>query len=141
MAVPVRIAISLIVILAGLAFAEETFAMARSYRLAREKAPPEANSLERKHFSWRELTWLLGPFALSYVGLLLPRAMQGFTFDRYLLPLLPVAIIILLRLYELRSATELPALSWAVLAAFAFYTVAAGHGLVFAVSGPSPRGK
>ncbi len=124
LAIPVRIAISLVVIVAGLVFAEQTFAMSTG-----EKTAADTSSLEHKQSSWRELGWLLGPFALSYLVLLLPRAMQGFTFDRYLLPLLPVAIIVLLRLYELRFAVELPALSWLVLAVFALYTVAASHDL------------
>ena len=114
----VRIVISLTVIAAGLAFVAEQFA---------RKSPAETTSPEHKSLSWREMSWLLGPFALCYVVLLLPRSIHGFLFDRYLLLLMPVVIIVLLRLYERRLAIELPALSWLVLGIFAVYGVGATH--------------
>ena len=95
----VRIAISLTVIAAGLAFVAEQFA---------RKSPAETRSPEQKSLSWREMSWLLGPFALCYVALLLPRSIHGFLFDRYLLLLMPVVIIVLLRLHERRLRHRTP---------------------------------
>jgi hypothetical protein len=111
-----RIVISLIVVAAGMAFVEQMIAKQWLRRAIREKRS-----------SWRELFWILGPFALSYLAILLLRGIQWVFFDRYLLPLMAVAIIVLLRLYQQEIATGLPPISWAILGIFALYTVAATH--------------
>jgi hypothetical protein len=77
--------------------------------------------------SWRTLGWLLIPFASAYSGLLAPRALWADILDRYLLPLLVLAVIVLLRLYQERIAQRLPLISYAVLALFAFLSIAGTH--------------
>lgn len=76
----------------------------------------------------RPAFWLLVPFSLGYCGLLLQHAFQqGGDFDRYLLGLLPFAIIVLIRLYELHIGAPLPALSQATVALYALLAIAGTH--------------
>jgi hypothetical protein len=79
--------------------------------------------------SWQEVRWLLGPFAVSYFVMLAPRAHHGLIFDRYLLLVMPVAIVWLLRLYQGYVASALPAISVVVLAIFAAFGIAGTHDL------------
>jgi hypothetical protein len=50
--------------------------------------------------SWKEIFWLLGPYSLAYFALLLPRGAAGWIWDRYLLGLIPLAIVALLKLHQ-----------------------------------------
>lgn len=77
--------------------------------------------------SWNNLLILFIPFALAYLALLLPRGILGFSFDRYLLPLLPIALILILRLYEEQPHPDLPWFSKAILVLFALCSVACMH--------------
>ena len=67
-----------------------------------------APAQEGEAVSWRALISLLGPFALAYIFLLLPRGFRDLTIDRYLLPLVMVALIFLLREYQDRVRPDLP---------------------------------
>lgn len=72
--------------------------------------------------------WLLGPYSVSYCVLLVVHACQeGGIFDRYLLCLMPFAIIPLIRLYELRVAPRLPAITAVTVAMFALLAIAGTH--------------
>jgi hypothetical protein len=72
--------------------------------------------------------WLLAPYALSYYALLVVLAYQeNINFDRYLLGLMPVAIIVLIRLYELHVAPRLNALSLAALALCTLLAITGTH--------------
>ncbi|MHB1938236.1 MAG: hypothetical protein ACYCOR_16860 [Acidobacteriaceae bacterium] len=84
-----RIGISLLVFAPALVISEQ---MAIQWR-------NRPASLDSQVSSWVELAWILGPFSLSYVLLLAPRGTFSIIQDRYLLGLVPTAIIILLRLY------------------------------------------
>lgn len=76
----------------------------------------------------RPMFWLLGPYSFSYCALLVLHACQeGGIFDRYLLGLLPFAIVALIRLYELRIAPRLPAITAVTVAGFAFLAIAGTH--------------
>jgi hypothetical protein len=78
-----------------------------------------------------ELRVLLVPFSLAYFALLLPRAAypQLFSdiYDRYFIPLLMIAIIVLLRLWESQTRRPLPLVSYAVLFLFSLFGVAGTH--------------
>jgi hypothetical protein len=111
-----RATISLIVVAAGLLFAEQMVARRWFLEAIREKQP-----------YWRNLFWILGPFTFIYYVFLLPRSLYGFLFDRYLIPPMAVLIIVLLKLYQEEVALRVPSIGWVVLALFAFYTVAATH--------------
>jgi hypothetical protein len=79
--------------------------------------------------TWRFIGWLVGPFAAAYVVLLLSRGLYVFIYDRYLLGLMPFAIICLLKLYNENYAPRLPVLSYMLLFLFAAYGVLATHDL------------
>jgi hypothetical protein len=74
---------------------------------------------------------LFGWFSIVYVLLLLLKGLvpdSSGVFDRYLLPLLPVATLGLLAVFHQRTAREWPPFpAWLVLALFAFYSVAQAH--------------
>ena len=66
----------------------------RSARHARERAagPPPPHSQ-----SWPAIFWLLGPFSMGYFALLLLIGLTDQIWERYLLELLPIAIVCLLK--------------------------------------------
>ena len=103
-----QVAISLLVIVTVLVFVEH---------LRKVLVPPLSKRTVVASY-WQELWWLLGPFCLSYLVLLLPRAYYFILLDRYLLPLMPIAIICLLRLDQEWVAPTLPTFSVATLAFF-----------------------
>src|ERR1700744_3452692 len=59
--------------------------------------------------SWTQLAWILGPFSLGYILLLIPRGKFAEIQDRYLLGLAPIAVIVLLKLYQEQVKETLPA--------------------------------
>lgn len=72
--------------------------------------------------------WALSaPFALSYGATLMLRAMHHGLFDRYIIPILPIAIILSTLCYQGRSGYRFPRLSSATLIVFGVYGVAATH--------------
>lgn len=76
--------------------------------------------------------WIFGPFCLAYIALLVPRAAaQGVIgvglFDRYSIPLLPILLILILRIYQERINSQAPLIAFGVLAIFAAYAVASTH--------------
>jgi hypothetical protein len=103
---PMRVGLSLLVMAAALTLVEQL--LANPWR----RKGPVAVSLH-------EALWLLGPFTISYVPFLLPRALYSFIYDRYLLGLMPLAIIILLLLHQRWVAERLPAVTIAALNLFA----------------------
>jgi hypothetical protein len=111
---PTRVGLSLVVIAAALALAEQM--LTKPWR----REHPRADSLH-------EAFWMLGPFAISYVIFLLPRALYAFVYDRYLLGLMPLVIIVLLLLHQRYVAARLPAVTIAALSLFAMYAIAGTH--------------
>jgi hypothetical protein len=85
--------------------------------------------------SLHETAVLLLPFSLVYFTLLLPRAaypsLFSDVFDRYYLPLIFVAVLLLLRLVK-EKQRQIPVTSYAVLLLFSFFSVAATHDLFIA---------
>jgi hypothetical protein len=82
----------------------------------------------RKSLARSPMFWLLAPYFFSYCGLLfLVASQKGGIFDRYLLGLMPVAIIILIRLHELHIAPQLPSTSAIAVAAYALLAIAGTH--------------
>jgi hypothetical protein len=76
---------------------------------------------------WRTALILLAPFTLANCALLLPRSLAFDLFDRYLLPIMIPALILLLLAYEQRFGNTLPAVSYAILALFTCFAVAGTH--------------
>ncbi len=76
--------------------------------------------------SWKQLGVLLGPFALAYFLLLIPRA-TGWIFDRYLLPLALIALLGLVRYYQDRIHPRIHLGSLLLIAPVALWSVAVTH--------------
>lgn len=114
----IRMVLSLLVVASALVFVEYTLA-ART----REFTP----TWEDIHPTWRQTWWLLGPYFFAYLVLLIPRARSEFLYDRYLLALMPVAIIVLLRMHQQWVAPRLPAVSFAVMLTFGVVSICGTH--------------
>ena len=77
----------------------------------------------------RELTvpfTVFAVFCLGYFALLLPGILLGFAFDRYMLPILPLMMLVVLSQVA-RFRDHIPSLDWCCLAAFASYGIATTH--------------
>jgi hypothetical protein len=77
--------------------------------------------------TWKETWTLLLPFAAAYFALLLPRATESVAFDRYVMPLAIVLIIVLLRYAQDTFAYPAYWLSAFTLFLFTAYAVAGTH--------------
>lgn len=121
LSIPARIALSIVVIVSMAAFAKWLLVA----------MPPRTveNQASNKTYSWHTLAVLYLPYCASYLILLVPRGLHFYIFDRYLLGILPIAIIYLLRLYEERIGSSLPVLSYVTLFLFALYGICATHDL------------
>jgi hypothetical protein len=75
---------------------------------------------------WKRLGVLLAPFTLVYFLLLVPRA-SDVIFDRYLLPLLAVALFCLVRYYQDEICPRLPLVTLAFIAIVAAWGIALTH--------------
>ncbi|HEY0757772.1 MAG TPA: hypothetical protein VGD59_00800 [Acidisarcina sp.] len=75
---------------------------------------------------WSAVLILLGPYALAYIGMLVIRDQ---IYDRYLLPVLFVLLVLLVRFYEERVASRLPPASLLLIVLFAAFGVAGMHDL------------
>jgi hypothetical protein len=114
----IRILLSLLVVAAALVFAE--------YAIAARRRHSKQNR-EETYPTWQQIWWLLGPYFFAYLALLLPRARSEFLYDRYLLGIMPVAIIVLLRLHRQWVAPHVPAVSVAVMLVFAIVSICGTH--------------
>ncbi len=113
----IRLAISLLIVASALIFIE---------RLA-SRQPIKLHRYLCRAESWKELGWILGPFSLSYVIMLMPRGTFDHIQDRYVLVLMPIAILVLLKLYRERVAKRLSMLTLVALIAFSAYGIGAAH--------------
>ncbi|WP_353071743.1 glycosyltransferase family 39 protein [Tunturiibacter gelidoferens] len=77
-------------------------------------------------FTWSSTFAMFGPFTMAYIVLLVTRTN---IFDRYLIPLIFVAVVGLLRLYEERVGGRLPLLTVALILMFGAFGVAELHDL------------
>jgi hypothetical protein len=75
-----------------------------------------------------QMRWLLWPFAIAYVCLLIPRGLYSFIYDRYLLGLLPLVILEVMGLMQ-RSELRPPRIGYATLALCGVFGVFATHDL------------
>jgi hypothetical protein len=75
----------------------------------------------------QDLLWLLGPFSLSYIVMLLPRGIYALVYDRYLLGLMPLAIILLTRFYQRVVEDDMPAICFLILGSFGLFSIAGTH--------------
>src|SRR6266702_4337042 len=115
---PLRAAISVLVVASALLVGEVLLPVLRS----KSKSTSGLDPVMRQ-----DLLWLLGPFSLSYILMLLPRGLYALLYDRYLLGLMPLATIFLIRLYQQVIGDNLPAISFIMLGAFGFFSIAGTH--------------
>jgi hypothetical protein len=115
---PVRAAISVLVVASALLVGEALLPILRR---------KSKNTSGLEPVMRQDLLWLLGPFSLSYILMLLPRGLYALLYDRYLLGLMPLATIFLIRLYQQVTGDNLPAISFLMLGAFGFFSVAGTH--------------
>jgi hypothetical protein len=78
----------------------------------------------QKTKSWHHIFWLLGPYCLGYLLLLLQRGAAGWIWDRYLLGLTPVAIVGVMKVYQDRIDRGTPKVAIISLALLAGFGVA-----------------
>ena len=96
--------------------------------LSLRSRPPETESQQPS--KWRHLAILLTPFTVVYSLLLIPRAASADgIFDRYLLELLPVALIWMLRYYQERIQPRMPAAALLLIAIWATYSSVVTHNM------------
>lgn len=117
----IRFAISFLVIAAAVMAVELEFEWSESPH--RRIIPGFA----RTGTSWSEIAWILGPFSLSYVLLLMPRGAFDVIQDRYMVGLVPSILIVLLKLYQQQIGPRVPAVSIVMLVLYAAYSVAGTH--------------
>jgi hypothetical protein len=78
--------------------------------------------------SWPKLGILLGSFSAAYIVILaLTDLRNGFFFDRYLLPLLAILLLVLTRYYQERVKAKLPLACVLLIVVFGAFSVAATH--------------
>jgi hypothetical protein len=115
-----RVVLSLVVVATGMIVFELALA-------SRREQSPEATPKERWEGVDLEILYVLGPFSLAYLALLMPRTLYEFLYDRYLVGLMPIACLLLLRWHQKLVAPRIPAVSFVVLAVFSLFTLAGTH--------------
>jgi len=120
----VRLAVTGLAALAGISFVTVV--------LLRTNGPHSSDSESVRHVSWRDLAVLLLPLTLAYYLLLLPRAFFSTMdnpkiYDRYILPLLFIALIAVLRCYQEKVRPRLPAAALLPISLYAICAVAGAH--------------
>jgi Dolichyl-phosphate-mannose-protein mannosyltransferase len=79
---------------------------------------------------WGAVLTLIVPYLLVYLGLLTTREI---IYERYVLPMMLVFLVLILRLYQQKLADKLPLLTIVVALAFAAYGIAVEHDLYAAL--------
>jgi hypothetical protein len=78
--------------------------------------------------SWQKLGMIIGPFSLAYILILAAIMLrQRFFYDRYLVPLLAICLLVLGRFYQERVRPNLPLVCVFFIAVFGGFSVVATH--------------
>jgi len=85
----------------------------------------------RRGLSWAALRsdttlHVFGIFSGGYLLLLVPGAFTGFSFDRHILPVIPLLLLEVLRRFS-KSGRSIPVLAWVAAAVFGGYAMAITH--------------
>jgi hypothetical protein len=103
-----------------------------SMRLKHGRLDAHSEPSQENELSIHETGVLVLPFSLTYLALLMPRAAFPSTFsdvfDRYYLPLMMFAVILLLRLLRERRQ-EIPVVCYVMLLLFSFFSITDTHDL------------
>jgi hypothetical protein len=92
-----------------------------------EKTGPCSEADTRSRAQDTQTYILLAPFSIAYILLLLSRTPFQEMYDRYLYPLIFIALLMLLRIHQQRISPRLPVLSWLLVIGFGGYSLAATH--------------
>ena len=125
-----RVALSALVVTAAFAllmFLRPHFSSTAIRRAVQSKFSRGAPSQDISLASSIAVFWLLLPFLAAYIAFLLPLGLVGMIFDRYLMPILALALILLLRFYQETLAPSVQRLSVIAMIAVALYSIAGTH--------------
>jgi hypothetical protein len=114
---PARLVLSIVVLIIV------TVVAAVMVEIAREPKSQDDDKLRTLRSAW----WLVGPFSLVYLLLLVPRAGTFMVQDRYLLGVMPAGILLLLLGYQRWIADKVPSLAIAVLTVFCVHALGSAH--------------
>jgi hypothetical protein len=89
--------------------------------------PSPSSSPAKAAVSWRDLGVILVPFSAAYIFMLMPRASTGGFYDRYLLPLMALLLLVLARCFQEKVRPTLPILCLVLAGIVACFTIAATH--------------
>ena len=90
---------------------------------------------ESGSITWQKLGVILRSFCMAYIALLASVALRSHFFDRYLLPLLAILLLVLARYYQQRVKANLPWACVLLIAAFGGFSAAATHDIFFLYRG------
>ena len=96
--------------------------------ISRPRTSP-VRSMDASRLTWKAMSILLLPFLACYFVLVVPLALMGAFFDRYLLELIAILLIYALRWHQERMSQTLPGIATGTLVVFAILGVAATHDL------------
>lgn len=96
--------------------------------IARSRTP-SVRTTEPSRITWHAIRILLLPFLACYCVMVVPLALIGAFFDRYLLELIAVLLILTLRWHQERLSPSLPAIAIGAVVVIAILGVAATHDL------------
>ncbi len=88
--------------------------------------PPPSEAVTRA-LSWKTVFSLFLPFAICYFILLAPRAVFAIAYDRYIIPVFALLLIVLLRFYQERVREKTPVFCFVILTLFFGYAIASTH--------------
>jgi Dolichyl-phosphate-mannose-protein mannosyltransferase len=89
--------------------------------------PTSSAAQPHASISWRQLYLLFVPFTIAYTLIILPRPATFGLYERYALPLLPVALVCLVRCYQERVQPQLPTISYLLIVVMATLAIAVTH--------------
>lgn len=92
-----------------------------------ESSPRPHPEPETGSVSWRTLAIILGPFTLAYILLMVSVGLQFVFYDRHLLPLFAILLLVATRLYQERVRTNLPFACIALTAILGIFSLVATH--------------
>lgn len=113
-----RVLISLAIVATGLLCFEALLALYRQERCV----PADRGALLPQ-----EVLWILVPFSAAFFLLLLPRTLYEFIYDRYLVGIMPLMIVLLCLLHQRWVAPRMPLISFAMLALYSLVTIGGTH--------------
>jgi hypothetical protein len=89
---------------------------------------PRSSPSPEPQISWYRLSMLIMPFTVAYIILLIPRAAFGkLFFDRYLIPVMMMVLILIMRFYQEQVQPRVSAWTLLPIAIFAAFGIAGTH--------------